>query len=155
MDDSSRKILAGGEFNDAKENAISLMDNVLQEYSDLYGIRDVLTDRGSQFYSNKRDKDNNAENAFEKFLEGNNIKHIISRINNPQTNGKVEKWFHLYEKYRKDFETFEDLVNWYNRVRYHESLDTDYYLQTPEEAFWSRLPEESKLGNFYKIMGVE
>ncbi|MGC8619497.1 MAG: IS481 family transposase, partial [Thermoplasmata archaeon] len=82
-------------------------------------------------------------------------KHIISRINHPQTNGKVEKWFHLYEKYRKDFETFEDLVEWYNKVRYHESLDTDYYLQTPEEAFWSRLPEESKLGNFYRIMGVE
>ncbi|MGC9176707.1 MAG: DDE-type integrase/transposase/recombinase, partial [Thermoplasmata archaeon] len=156
MDDSSRKILAGGEFNDAKqEHVISLMDNVLQEYSDLHEIREVLTDRGSQFYSNKRDKDNNAENAFEKFLEGNNIKHIISRINHPQTNGKVEKWFHLYEKYRKLFETFEDQVEWYNKVRYHESLDTDYYLQTPVEAFWSRLPEESKLGNFYKIMGVE
>ncbi|MDP8011528.1 MAG: hypothetical protein ACP5JU_04130 [Minisyncoccia bacterium] len=46
-------------------------------------------------------------------------------------------------------------MEWYNKVRYHESLDTDYYLQTPEEAFWSRLPEESKLGNFYRIMGVE
>jgi hypothetical protein len=37
MDDSSRKILAGGEFNDAKqEHVISLMDNILHEYSDLY-----------------------------------------------------------------------------------------------------------------------
>jgi transposase InsO family protein len=34
----------------------------------------------------------------------------------------VEKWFHLYEKYRKDFETFEDLVEWYNKVRYHEKI---------------------------------
>jgi hypothetical protein len=38
-------------------------------------------------------------------------------------------------------------------VRYHEILDTDYYLQTPEEAFWSMLPEESKLGDFYRIIG--
>jgi hypothetical protein len=29
MDDSSRKILAGGEFNDAKERARLLMDKVL------------------------------------------------------------------------------------------------------------------------------
>ncbi|MGC8691635.1 MAG: hypothetical protein ACP5RZ_01270 [Thermoplasmata archaeon] len=94
-----------------KENVISLMDNVLQEYSDLYGIREVLTDRGSQFYSNKRDKDNNAENAFEKFLESNNIKHIISMIKNPQTNGKVEKWFHLYEKHRKLFKKLRILWN--------------------------------------------
>jgi hypothetical protein len=43
----------------------------------------------------------------------------------------------------------------WNKVRYHESLDTEYYLQKPEEAFLSRLPEESKLGNFYRIMGVE
>ncbi len=26
-------------------------------------------------------------------------------------------------------------MEWYNRVRYHESLDTDYYLQTKEEEF--------------------
>jgi transposase InsO family protein len=115
----------------------------------------MITDRGSQFYANKRDKETNSNNIFEKFLENNNIKHIISRINHLQTNGKEEKWFHLYEKYRKDFETFEDPVEWYNKVRYHESLDTDYYLQRPEEAFWSRLPEESKLGNFYRIIKVE
>ncbi|MGC8620246.1 MAG: hypothetical protein ACP5LA_07115, partial [Thermoplasmata archaeon] len=59
---------------------------------------------------NKRDKYNNAENAFETFPESNNIKHIISRLNHLQTNGKVEKWFHLYEKHRKDFDTLEDLL---------------------------------------------
>ncbi|MGC8585745.1 MAG: hypothetical protein ACP5L4_06520 [Thermoplasmata archaeon] len=41
------------------------MDNVLQEYSDLHEIRELLTDRGSQFYANKRDKENNSNNIFE------------------------------------------------------------------------------------------
>lgn len=54
MDDSSRIILAGGEFDDAKqEHVISLMNNVLNEYSNLYEIEQVLTDRGSQFYAIK------------------------------------------------------------------------------------------------------
>jgi len=39
-------------------------------------------------------------------------------------------------------------VNWYNTVRYHESLDADHYLMTLNEAFWTRLPEECKLNMF-------
>ncbi|MHC1587457.1 MAG: hypothetical protein ACXQTX_03135, partial [Candidatus Syntropharchaeia archaeon] len=31
-------------------------------------------------------------------------------------------------------------------IRFHESLDTKHYLQTPEDAFWSRLPVEARLG---------
>jgi hypothetical protein len=38
--------------------------------------------------------------------------------------------------------------NCYNTVRYHESLDTDHHLMTPNEAFWTRLPEECKLNMF-------
>jgi len=76
--------------------------------------------------------------------------HIVSRSHHSQTNGKSEKWFDLYERHKKDFNTFEELVEWYNKRSYYESLDTKHYLQTPEEAFWSRLPEESILGNFYR-----
>ena len=49
--------------------------------------------------------------------------HIVSRSHNPQTNGKLEKWLDLYERHRKDFNTFEEFVDWYNKRRYHESLD--------------------------------
>ena len=34
------------------------------------------------------------------------------------------------------------------RRKYHERLDTDHYLMTPYEAFWTRLPEECKLNLF-------
>jgi len=40
----------------------------------------------------------------------------------------------------------DDFVYWYNNVRFHESLDTKRYLQTPEDAFWSRLPIEVRVG---------
>jgi len=83
------------------------------------------------------------------------IQHIKARVKHPQTNGKVEKWFDLYEKYRLKFDTFTDFVKWYNTTRYHESLDQKHFLQTSENVFWARLPEGSKLNIFLRRMEVE
>jgi transposase InsO family protein len=57
-------------------------------------------------------------------LEENKIKHIKARVNHPQTNGKFEKWNDTYELNRFRFENFDNFMNWYNTVRFHESLDT-------------------------------
>ncbi|MGC8693950.1 MAG: hypothetical protein ACP5RY_06880 [Thermoplasmata archaeon] len=55
MDDSSRKILAGGEFDNAtEENSINLLKRVIEEYGGIRILREVLTDRGTQFYASKR-----------------------------------------------------------------------------------------------------
>ncbi|MCX6678310.1 MAG: hypothetical protein NTU95_10285, partial [Methanothrix sp.] len=51
LDDSSRRILSGGEF-------------------------DAETTDKTQFYANKRDKNSDADSRFEDFLEENKIKHI-------------------------------------------------------------------------------
>ncbi len=79
----------------------------------------------------------------------------MARIKHPQTNGKVEKWYDLYEKQRDKFKFFDIFVNWYNTVRFHESLDTKHYLQTPDEAFLSRLPQACMLNLFLKLMEPE
>jgi len=86
------------------------------------------------------------------FLKGHGIKHIEAGVKHPQTNRKVEKWHDLYEKQRMKFKSFADFVKWYNTVRHHESLDTKHYLQTPEDAFLSRLPEGCKLNVFLERM---
>jgi len=156
LDDSSRYILAGDEFDAATgENSIAIVENVLNEYGEIRKIKQVITDRGSQYYANKKDKNGESESKFEAFLKEHDIKHIKARVKHPQTNGKVEKWHDLYEKQRSKFDSFVDFVKWYNTVRYHESLDTKHYLQTPEDAFWSRLPDGSKLNVFFKRMEAE
>jgi len=153
LDDSSRRILAGGEFDaETTENSLLLLKKAMEEFGCLAGIEQVLTDRGTQFYANRRDKNGNADSRFENFLEENNIKHIKSRVKHPQTNGKLEKWNDTYEINRFRFDNFDKFVNWYNTVRFHESLDTKWYLQTPDIAFWSRLPEGCKLGMFLNWM---
>ena len=155
-DDSSRYILAGGEFDAATaEFSINLVQDVLDNYAWIRKVEQVITDRGPQFYANKKDKNDESESRFESFLFENEILHIKARVKHPQTNGKVEKWFDLYEKFRSEFETFADFVKWYNTIRFHESLDQKRFLQTPENAFWARLPVCSKLNIFLKRMEVE
>jgi putative transposase len=153
LDDSSRFILAGGEFPAATtENSIELVRKVLEDYGGIRKIQEVITDHGSQFFANKTDQNGDSECAFGQFLAENEIKHILARVKHPQTNGKIEKWYHTYEKSRKLFDDFNKFLNWYNSVRYHESLDEKHYLQTPEDAFWSRLPDGCKLNAFLSRM---
>ncbi len=153
LDDSSRFILSGGEFPAATgEASIDLVRKALEDYGEIRRIREVITDHGTQFFANKTDKNGESESAFDAFLAKNEIKHILARVKHPQTNGKIEKWYHTYEKSRKLFDDFDKFLNWYNSTRYHESLDEKHYLQTPEDAFWSRLPDECKLKLFLSRM---
>jgi putative transposase len=149
LDDSSRFILAGGEFAVATaETSIGLVRKALEDYGEIRRIREVLTDHGTQFFANRLDKNGESESAFGAFLAENGITHILAGVRHPQTNGKIEKWYHTYEKSRKIFDNFDRFVDWYNSTRYHESLDEKRYLQTPEDAFWSRMPVECNLNLF-------
>lgn len=156
LDDSSRFILAGIETDHATaDQSIGLVQRLLAEYGNVRMVEEIISDHGSQFHANKKDKNGNSESRFETFLTENSIKHIKGRIKHPQTNGKFEKWNDTYEKNRIRFQNFDNFVNWYNTVRYHEALDTDHYLQTPWDAFWSRLPPACILRVFIDRMERE
>lgn len=124
-DDASRLVPAGGEFDNATtENAIKVVKEVKkiawEEYSAL--LLALNTDKGSQFYANKSNLDGEKGIAeFEKFLEKEGIKHIPSRRNHPQTNGKQERWFRTYNEKRKQFKSFKAFMQWYNN-RIHLGL---------------------------------
>lgn len=152
LDDASRKILAGNEFDNAtEENSVKLVEEVIRKYGYIQIIRETITDHGTQFYANKRDKDGKAEHGFEKFLEEHGVKHILCRYKHPQTNGKVEKWFDLYRVHRKRFPTFEEFVEWYNN-RPHGSLNLRR-AETPEQAFWRKMPTGYYYGLAAKLFG--
>jgi len=153
LDDSSRFIPPGGEFSAATaENSMALVRMALDDFGEIRKIKEVITDHGSQFFANKTDKNGEYEYAFGQFLAENEIKHILARVKHPQTNGKIEKWFHTYEKSRKLFDNFDKFLNWYNSIRYHECLEEKHYLLTPEDAFWSRLPNGCTLNLFLSRM---
>lgn len=138
-DDSTRMILSGDEYERRSGDAsVALLQKVLDDYGHIRRVQEVITDHGSEFYANKRDKDGNADHRFENFCKENGIRQALCRYSHPQTNGKIEKWFDTYDKHRGDFGTLGDFIHWYNKIRPHMSLDYKN-LETPEQAFWDRL----------------
>jgi len=137
MDDTSRFITCYGIFDSATtENTIKVLREGLSEY----GIPDeILTDPGTQFVAAKsREK---AKHKFKDFLAENRVRHILARINHPQTNGKIERFFGLMEQKLHLFDSVDEFVSWYNYVKLHMSLNFDE-LETPYQALLRKLPAE-------------
>lgn len=101
---------------------------------------------------NEGEKKKKGISQFEQYLEDHGIRHVPSRRNNPQTNGKIERWFQEYIKHRHRFETVQEFVRWYNN-RIHGSLRLDWG-ETPDEAFIRKLKPESILGLFFKTVDM-
>lgn len=137
IDDRSRKIMAAGEFNNAtKENTSFIFYQAMltNQVSPVV----VLSDKGSQFFANKRNKKGErALSEFEKELKEIGIELWTSRRNHPQTNGKMEKWFDTMKKRKKKHpeETLQDFIKWYNEHRIHHALD----YKTPQETYQEKL----------------
>ncbi len=152
-DDASRKILSIGEFNNSTtDNALEVLKVAELEALEVNGlIQAINTDRGSQFYPNKKDKNGEADSVFRDYLESKGIRHIPSRRNNPQTNGKIERWFQEYLRHRNKFNSANEFKDWYND-RIHGSLELERG-ETPNEAFIRKMRPESILGQFLKTFG--
>ena len=151
LDDASRMILAAGEFDNATaESSIKLLDEAYRKYLHITPIREVITDHGSQFYANKRDKKGEAKHSFEEYCKQRGIKQTLCKYNHPQSNGKMEKWFDTYNRHRDDFDSIQEFVDWYNRIGPHMSLNFDE-LETPEQAFYKKC-DDIIFGNFVLMM---
>jgi len=142
LDDASRWILAAEEFDNANvPNGVNVLDKAVKKV-EVYGpIRALLSDNGSEFSSHWKHKKEGSEGEFHKHLKKYGIKHITTSVNHPQTNGKLEKWFDLYEKKRDEFGTLNEFISWYNNKRPHMSLDFNN-AETPSEAFTRKIRSE-------------
>ncbi len=147
MDDTSRIILSAGEFTEATtENSIeTLREAMLAASCYSSAIKEVNADRGSQFYSNHPD----SVSVFQQFLLDSGIRHIPSRRNNPQTNGKVERFWHEYDRHRRRFLSMHEFIVWYNN-RMHGALWTAI-AERPSDAIVRKLQPESILGMFMEV----
>jgi len=135
LDDASRCALAGGEFQE--RSAVHTIETFQKAEATAHdfnsSIREVNTDRGSEFYSNHAD----SLSEFQKYLSERGIRHIPSRKSNPQTNGKLERFWLEYDRHRWRFDTIERFLSWYND-RIHGALWVDIY-ETPKEAVMRKL----------------
>ena len=100
--------------------------------------REILTDRGSQFYANEGERREKGISQFEAFLAEQGIRHLLSRDNHPQTNGKLERFYGVYEQKRHQFKSTDECVHWHNEIKPHLSLHIET-LETPIQAFHGKL----------------
>jgi len=151
LDDASRNILSLGEFSEAtSENALIALNEAEKTAVEEYNtpILAINTDRGCQFYSAERKGRKQGITQFQQTLLDKGIKHILSRKGNPQTNGKIERWFREYKRHRHRFESSQAFKEWYNR-RLHGALRLDW-AENPNQAIIRKLPPASLLGLFFK-----
>ena len=130
IDDCSRYIVGFGISDNATtENSLFVLYEAISKHGIPYQL---LNDRGTQFYANKRTKDEEAEHDFEKALIELGIIQVKSRPHHPQTNGKNERWFGIYkQEYDERFESFGKFVFWYNNKRLSEAIS----YKTPAEIY--------------------
>jgi len=137
IDDRSRKIMAAGKFDNAtSKNALFVLYQAILTNEVCPVV--ILSDKGSQFYANKRNKKGEKGfSEFEKELKLLGIEFWTSRRNHPQTNGKMEKWFGTMKKRFKKHpeESLQDFVKWYNEERIHHALD----YETPDKVYREKL----------------
>jgi len=140
MDDASRRIMCYEIYRQATtENAIKTLETGFKEHGK---PEQILTDHGCQFTAMKKNKKGQNTHKFTRYLEQQNIKHILARIHHPQTNGKIERFFGTLEQKLPLFNNnIHELIHWYNYDKPHMSLDFEN-AETPEEAFWRKLPPQ-------------
>jgi putative transposase len=130
-DDASRKLLSMVEADrETTDNSIIGMELALKHGQ----IKQCISDHGSTFTSNFVD----AKSRFREYLISKGIKQILCRIRHPRSNGKIEKWFQVYDGHRKAFKTAEDFLYWYNDLKPNKALNFDI-LETPSQAFIRKL----------------
>jgi len=141
LDDASRLATGYGVFQEATAENTKL---VLEQAIAKYGCpREILTDRGSQFYASEGERKEKGVSQFEQYLADHGIKHILCRVNHPQTNGKLERFYGVYDQKKHQFKSIDEYVHWHNEVKPHLSLNIET-LETPIQAFHRKQPPKEE-----------
>jgi putative transposase len=130
LDDRTRLVTSHGIFSNANaENTIFLLKAGINAFGK---PKVIMTDHGSTYYANRPEaKQENTQ--FRICLDVLGIKHYLARVNRPQTNGKIERFFLSYktEYATGTFSNINDYIKHYNNKRPHMSLN----YKTPAEIW--------------------
>ena len=134
LDDCSRKVMGyciGAETT--KNSLLALYSAVAENLATPFILN---SDRGAQFFPNKKDKDGKAVHEFQEVLGELGIIFVPSKRRHPQTNGKLERFFGILDKeFDERFKDLDEFMEWYNSKRASEAID----YMAPSEAYEKRL----------------
>lgn len=151
MDDHSRAILASKIIN--TEDADEVISVLLATIRMFGKPRQILTDHGSQFFSNK-----GGICRFDELCKAQGIRHILAGVRKPTTIGKIERW-HRTIKYDllvgcRDIDEFcaklPGFIEWYNLYRPHWGID----LRTPFSVYFADFITNDELSEYASVHEV-
>ena len=96
----------------------------------------------------KGEAPSSAHTQFGRYLAEWGIRHVVSRVNHPETNGKLERFWREYDRHRWRYATLEEFLEWHND-QVPESLWVEMH-ETPREAWQRKMPGEVQLGQFFR-----
>lgn len=143
MDDYSRYVVA---WNLASRQTTEFVTEALLEGTGKFGKpEEVLTDQGRQYFAWRGKSD------FQKLLDREGIRHVVSRSHHPQTLGKCERfwetvgqefWERLKPQDLSDAKKrFSHFINHYNHFRPHQGIGG----LTPADRFFGLENEVRKV----------
>jgi transposase InsO family protein len=132
LDDHSRFVPGSEKFYDpTAENALWLLEECLDSYGK---PRQILTDRGTQFYPARKRKRGETLSKFTKHCKELGIEHIVASKRRPTTIGKVEAFHKAYVFEAGMFDGLAKFVYYWNYERPHQGINYMY----PAELYFNR-----------------
>lgn len=100
--------------------SVDLLDSVREDWLSPVPILEVITDHGSEFANIRQKERLYLDHAFEGYLHDNDIKHTLGKVGQPQSNGKIERFYQTYEKHRWRLGTLDAFLAFYRGAAPHE-----------------------------------
>ena len=151
-DDASRCIVGHGVYPTLTSSySVEVLDRAIRRFG---RPRSILSDHGSTFYAVESQARDKGLTEFEKYLLKNKIRFIMGRVDHPQTNGKIEKFFDIFEKKVRFFNSIDEFMSWYNEVRPHGAFDLSK-VETPIHMFYKKLEDRGVVVDPSVLTGEE
>jgi len=74
-------------------------------------------------------------------VDASGIGIVFIRRFSRETNGKLERFYGVYEQKQHQFKSVDEYVHWHNQIKPHLSLNIET-LETPIQAFHRKQPLE-------------
>lgn len=122
LDDCSRKVMGYCTGTENTKNSLFALHKSIADNRVMPCI--LNSDRGAEFFPNKKDKHGKTLHKFQEVLADLGIIFVPSRRRHPQTNGKLERFFGILDAEFDDrFKDLREFIEWYNNERASEAVD--------------------------------
>ena len=160
IDRTSKFAFAELHERSTRENAVGFLQRLIDAVP--YTIHTVLTDNGIQFTNQKRQR-YAFHHAFDRCCQEHSIKHRLTKVHHPWTNGQVERmnrtlkeatvkqyYYETHKQLKEHLHTFLMVYNFAKRLKALKGLTAYEYICT----IWTKEPERFNNNPYHYKVGL-